>query len=129
MGRNREKVKAWAGFVLFFFLLMTGSGLAANSGFSITVPNFGSKTSSSSWTTVDNNHYIQSKYSANPADSQIKAVRCSDGTDISGFKFVRAGDHSLQTLATSVIYGTCFKLNIDTPECCHSYTFTGTVYY
>jgi hypothetical protein len=127
-GRWRKRAFS-LGLLLFMLVVSATAADAASSGFSINVPNFGSKTGGTQYTTVDNNHRIDIKYSSNPADSQIKAVRCSDGTDISGYKFVAAGNHTLQTLVNSVVHGTCFKINIDTPQCCNSYTFQGTVYY
>jgi hypothetical protein len=130
MSRRRKAIAVSLGALMLAFALGMMTAVAKSSSFTVTVPPFGSQTGAESWITVDNGRDIDIKYSQNPQDSQIKPVRCSDGKDISGYKFVRAKDHSLQTLATLVLHGTCFKLNIDTPGNTWGYdTFVGTVYF
>lgn len=116
--------------VVALFVLGATIAYAATGSFNITVPRFGSQTGNQCRaTTSGNGRRIETKYSAAPQDSQIKAIRCADGTDIGGFRFVPAGDLSRVVLNSNVIVGTQFKLNIDTPGCCTSATFTGNVYF
>lgn len=115
--------------VAVLFVLGATIAYATTGSFSITVPAFGSKSSDTCRTTSsDNNREIGTKYTAAPEDSQIKAIRCADGTDISGYKFVVKGDLSRQVLAANVIVGTRFRLNINTPgNTFHNDTFKGKV--
>lgn len=130
--KRSELGKAALACLLVAVLFVLGMTVAygATGTFNITVPAFGSQTGNQCRTTTANNgRRIDIKYSANPQDSQIKAVRCSDGTNVGGFTFVNAGDHTKKTIHTNVIVGTMFKLNIDTPGCCSSATFTGQVFF
>jgi len=116
--------------VVALFVLGATIAYAATGAFNITVPAFGSKTGNKCRTTTSGNGgRIETKYSAAPQDSQIKAIRCADLTDIGGYRFVPAGDLSRVVLNQGVAVGTQFKLNIDTPGCCSSATFTGNVYF
>jgi len=93
---------------------------AASTGFNI--PDGGI---SNSRTTVDHGRRIDITYSQNVHTSQIRPLECGNGP-ISGYKTVSANDHSHQVLASQVIIGTCFQLQIaDIPG--HNERYMGTV--
>lgn len=117
--------------VVALFVLGATIAYAATGSFNITVPLFGSQTGNQCRaTTSGNGGRIETQYSAAPDTSNIKAIRCADGTDIGGFRQVGAGDLSRVVLNQNVAVGTRFKLNIDTPgNTGHNDTFTGKVFF
>jgi hypothetical protein len=58
---------------------------------------------------------INVKMKINPHDIDIKPVKCSDLTNISGYKRITANNKNQRTIATGVKGGTCFRLNVDAP--------------
>ena len=93
-----------------FVVLAATAAYAASSGFNLPtngMPGGGSHS------TIGNNHRIDIRYISNPTITQIKPVTCdSTPVDISGYKTVAANNHSLQTLAIGVAFGTCFHLQV-----------------
>jgi hypothetical protein len=80
------------------------------------IPSFGSETFDQDpmYATTQFND-INFKYSVNPYSSKVKPVKCSNLADISGYKTFDANNHDESVIASNVIDGTCFYINIDSP--------------
>lgn len=80
------------------------------------IPRFGSETFDQDpmYATTQFND-INFKYSVNPYSSYVKPVKCSNLADISGYKYFDANNHVESVIASNVIDGTCFYINIDSP--------------
>jgi len=83
---------------------------------------------------IDKQHRTTSSYSSihiqfdrNPYDLSVKPVRCSTLNDISGYKQINANNHSWTVIASNVLDGTCYQLNINAPTP-NSFRVTGDLH-
>ena len=117
--------------------MVLGGGLAQakQNAFTVTIPVAGSTTYGDQMTTNSTNPNpkgageIGIQYSSNPHNTDVKPVRCSDLSDISGQKSIAGGDHSYKTLASNVRSGTCFRLNFDSSYILGSFSVSGKAYF
>jgi len=100
--------------VLTICAVSAGIAHAATSSFAGRVPRIGSTTFPTAYVTTPEFRDINVRLLVNPYDTYVKPVRCNGG-DISTAKFFPANDHNVRVVASSVLDGTCFRLNFDAP--------------
>lgn len=109
-----RRATAVLGALLLVTLMAVGVAQAATYGLSGRVPRFGSQTYDNNpmYTTAEFND-INFKYSTNPYYSSVKPVKCSNLANISDYKQFSANNHIEKVIASNVLDGTCFYINID----------------
>ena len=112
-----QKMKVRIAATLVGVTAMTGVGVsvanAATYYFSGTVPAYGSATyTGSTFYTTTQFRDINFAYSKNPYISEVKPVKCSNLADTSGYKVIGANDHGEKVIASNVLDGTCYHVNI-----------------
>lgn len=113
--------------MLLTTLLVATSADAATYGLSGRIPRYGSQTySDQDFTTTNQFNDINFAYQINPYSSNVKPVRCSDFASISTAKSFAANDHSEKVIASNVVDGTCFNINIDSATTDH-WDFSATI--
>lgn len=107
-------------------MTMVGASVAQAASYSLSgrVPATGSQTyDANDFYTTSQFNDINFDYSQNPYSSSVKAVRCSNFTDISGYRGFGANDHTEKVLASNVQDGTCYNINIG-PDSAFGWNFS-----
>jgi hypothetical protein len=103
--------------MLLGMLLVGAAAHAATYSLTGRVPRYGSQTyDAQDFYTTPSFLDINYKYTTNPYESYVKAVKCSNFANISTAKHFAANNHTEKVIAASVLDNTCFNINIDSPS-------------
>lgn len=109
----RKKLATAALAVGLVALPTAASAISPTGDFEHRIPRFGSSTDGEQFVTSSSYNDINIRFNVNPYTLSVKPVRCDNGNNISGYKQVSANDHSWKVIASSVLDGTCYQLNMD----------------